>query len=71
MLLFAYRLSLQTEASLASTPRQSSDPVERLIATLLRALPVDEQASLDMRICLGFHGTGAVKPRGSYRFGAG
>ena len=71
LLFFSYRLSLQTEARLASTARQSPDPGESLMATLLRAPPVNEQASLDMRIWLGFHRTGAGNPRGSCRFGAG
>ncbi|MFF4256571.1 TetR/AcrR family transcriptional regulator [Streptomyces sp. NPDC001663] len=56
LLLFAYRLALQRESEFIPTPQEQPDPVERLIRTLLRTLPVDEAATLDFKIWLSFLG---------------
>ncbi|MDX2600342.1 TetR family transcriptional regulator C-terminal domain-containing protein [Streptomyces caniscabiei] len=56
LLLFAYRLALQRELELIPKPEEQPDPVERLIGTLLRTLPVDATSELDFKIWLGFLG---------------
>ncbi|MGU3432650.1 TetR/AcrR family transcriptional regulator [Actinomycetes bacterium M1A6_2h] len=62
LLLFAYRLALARELECAPGIDQEPDPVSRLMGVLLRALPVDEQAALDVRIWLGFMGRVADEP---------
>lgn len=56
LLLFAYRLALQRESGFIPTPEEQPDPVERLVRTLLRTLPVDEASTLDFKIWLSFLG---------------
>ncbi|RKN64848.1 TetR/AcrR family transcriptional regulator [Microbacterium sp. CGR2] len=60
LLLYAYRLALQREH--ASIEHLQGDPVEVLVALLLRALPIDEESSLDYRIFLGMLGRLADRP---------
>jgi AcrR family transcriptional regulator len=59
LLLYAYRLALQREAAAAQT---DADPVDALVALLVRALPIDEISSLDYRIFLGLLGRLADRP---------
>lgn len=60
LLLYAYRLALQREH--AAVENLKGDPVSVLVALLLRALPIDEQSSLDFRIFLGMLGRLADRP---------
>ncbi|TDD03338.1 TetR family transcriptional regulator [Saccharopolyspora terrae] len=62
LLLFAYRLALTRELERAPTAKEQPDPVERLVGLLVRALPIDKDASLDLRIWLGFMGRVADDP---------
>lgn len=59
LLLYAYRLALQREAAAAQS---DADPVDALVALLVRALPIDDISSLDYRIFLGLLGRLADRP---------
>jgi TetR/AcrR family transcriptional repressor of bet genes len=60
LLLYAYRLALQREDAVATI--RDGDPVNSLVALLIRALPIDETSSLDYRIFLGLLGRLADRP---------
>lgn len=60
LLLYAYRLALQREHAMVRN--RDGDPVGRLVALLVRALPIDEASSLDYRIFLGLLGRLADRP---------
>lgn len=55
LLLFAYKLALQHEFATGHVTDEV-DPLERVVAVLRRALPVDEITRIEFRIWLGFMG---------------
>lgn len=62
LLLYAYRLALQREFDNAMSLESGGGPVDRVVALVLRALPIDDESSLDFRIFLGLLGRIADRP---------
>lgn len=62
LLLFAYKLALQRGSTMVPTEEDVPDPVDRLVAILMRTLPIDPDSKSVFRIWLSFIGRVVTRP---------